>query len=158
MSQYLTHGLLGVGSLNNNRRPLWLSQIDHLVMSLPGNGDGDGKGAVKTPKFVLGAFEVLTRHADALPNNLDEAYGKPLLLLCDRMAFLPTLAVSTTQILGVAAAGVSYFSPKLDRSREEQHSCLTAATSSPVSTIATRCPETARTSKITYTSLSQYSA
>lgn len=84
-----------MGSLSNNLRPLWLNdQVDYLIIRLPGNGEGDGKGAVNTPKFLLGAFDVLTRHADALPNNLDEAYEKQLLLLCDRMAFLPTLAVS----------------------------------------------------------------
>lgn len=75
-----------------------LPEIDYLVMSLPGNGGAEGaskggKGAIPTPKFLLGAFELLARHVDASPNNLDEAYGKPLLLLCDRMAFLPTLAV-----------------------------------------------------------------
>lgn len=79
-----------------------LPEIDYLVVSLPGNAD-DAKGgnrnnnrAVPTPKFLLSTFEVLVRHADASPNNLDEAYGKPLLLLCDRMAFLPTLAVSAS--------------------------------------------------------------
>lgn len=67
-------------------------------MSLPGNEDGNAKRAVPTPKYLLRAFEVLARHADALPSNLDEAYGKPLLLLCDRMAFLPTLAVRAQDI------------------------------------------------------------
>lgn len=78
-----------------------LPEIDYLVMSLPGDADASSgkKGAagaanVPTPAYLLRAFEVLGRHADASPNNLDEAYGKPLLLLCDRMAFLPTLAVS----------------------------------------------------------------
>ncbi|CAM9574210.1 unnamed protein product, partial [Scytosiphon promiscuus] len=80
-----------------------LPEVDYLVMSLPGNpgagGGGSGKKSaagpanVPTPAYLLRAFEVLGRHADASPNNLDEAYGKPLLLLCDRMAFLPTLAV-----------------------------------------------------------------
>lgn len=83
-----------------------LPELDYLVMSLPGGGGGSGsdasggsgggsgkKGALPTPAFLLSTFEVLTRHANASPNNLDEAYGKPLLLLCDRMAFLPTLAV-----------------------------------------------------------------
>lgn len=70
-------------------------EVDYLVMSLSGGVDGNGivEGVVATPKFLLRAFEVLSRHADAPPNNLDEAYGKPKLLLCDRMAFLPTLAV-----------------------------------------------------------------
>lgn len=84
-----------------------LPEIDYLVMSLPGNSDAGGGGSggkksaaaaaanVPTPAYLLRAFEVLSRHADASPNNLDEAYGKPLLLLCDRMAFLPTLAVSS---------------------------------------------------------------
>ena len=81
-----------------------LPEIDYLVMSLPGDADdagakstkrGAGAASVPTPAYLLRAFEVLCRHADASPNNLDEAYGKPLLLLCDRMAFLPTLAVST---------------------------------------------------------------
>lgn len=79
-----------------------LPEIDYLVMSLPGEADTGGKsnkkgaGAanVPTPAYLLRAFEVLSRHVDASPNNLDEAYGTPLLLLCDRMAFLPTLAVS----------------------------------------------------------------
>lgn len=79
-----------------------LPEIDYLVMSLPGDADNGGKSSKKgsgaanvpTPAYLLRAFEVLSRHADASPNNLDEAYGKPLLLLCDRMAFLPTLAVS----------------------------------------------------------------
>lgn len=79
-----------------------LPEIDYLVMSLPGDMDTGGKsnkkgaGAtnVPTPAYLLRAFEVLSRHVDASPNNLDEAYGQPLLLLCDRMAFLPTLAVS----------------------------------------------------------------
>lgn len=79
-----------------------LPEIDYLVMSLPGDAEAGGgkngkKGAgitnVPTPAYMLRAFEVLGRHVDASPNNLDEAYGKPLLLLCDRMAFLPTLAV-----------------------------------------------------------------
>ncbi|CAM9495709.1 unnamed protein product [Hapterophycus canaliculatus] len=80
-----------------------LPEIDYLVMSLPGSTDARGGGSIKkgaagaanvpTPAYLLRAFEVLGRHADASPNNLDEAYGKPLLLLCDRMAFLPTLAV-----------------------------------------------------------------
>lgn len=81
-----------------------LPEIDYLVMSLPGDAEASGgksskKGAgranVPTPAYLLRAFEMLDRHVDASPNNLDEAYGKPLLLLCDRMAFLPTLAVST---------------------------------------------------------------
>lgn len=83
-----------------------LPEIDYLVMSLPSSGMGDGDGhdrgskggggggkGVQPPKCLFGAFETLTRHADASPNNLDEAYGKPSLMLCDRMAFLPTLAV-----------------------------------------------------------------
>eukprot|EP00752_Nemacystus_decipiens_P015636 g13953.t1 len=78
-----------------------LPEIDYLVMSLPGDADAGGKSNKKgggaaslpTPAYLLRAFEVLSRHVDASPNNLDEAYGKPLLLLCDRMAFLPTLAV-----------------------------------------------------------------
>lgn len=84
-----------------------LPEIDYLVMSLPGEAEVGGGGGnksgkrgagtvnVPTPAYLLRAFEVLGRHVDASPNNLDEAYGKPLLLLCDRMAFLPTLAVST---------------------------------------------------------------
>lgn len=76
-----------------------LPEIDYLVMSLPGEQEGKGKGAAApTPKFLLRAFEVLSRHANASPNNLDEAYGKPLLLLCDRMAFLPTLAVRKSDV------------------------------------------------------------
>ena len=71
-----------------------LPEVDYLVMSLPGGG------SLSTPEFLLTAFEVLARHADAPPNNLDEAYGKPLLLLCDRMAFLPTLAVRKVDIEG----------------------------------------------------------
>lgn len=79
-----------------------LPEIDYLVMSQPGDADtggksnkgGTGAASIPTPAYLLRAFEVLSRHADASPNNLDEAYGKPLLLLCDRMAFLPTLAVS----------------------------------------------------------------
>ena len=81
-----------------------LPEIDYLVISLPGNTDTSGgssgkKGTARTksfptPAYLMRAFEVLGRHADAAPNNLDEAFGKPLLLLCDRMAFLPTLAVS----------------------------------------------------------------
>lgn len=79
-----------------------LPEIDYLVMSLPGEVDtcgesaqkGGGAANIPTPAYLLRAFEVLSRHVDASPNNLDEAYGKPLLLLCDRMAFLPTLAVS----------------------------------------------------------------
>lgn len=76
-----------------------LPEIDYLVMSLPGNSNAENggkasKGAILPPAFLLSTFEVLSRHADASPNNLDEAYGQPLLLLCDRMAFLPTLAVS----------------------------------------------------------------
>lgn len=77
-----------------------LPEVDYLVMSLMGDtgtdhgiGKGRSGGVVIAPKYLLTTFEVLTRHADAPPNNLDEAYGKPLLLLCDRMAFLPTLAV-----------------------------------------------------------------
>lgn len=82
-----------------------LPEIDYLVMSLPGEAEvvggnksgkrGGGTANAPTPAYLLRAFEVLGRHVDASPNNLDEAYGKPLLLLCDRMAFLPTLAVST---------------------------------------------------------------
>ena len=82
-----------------------LPEVDYLVMSLPGDADAGGKGSKKgaganipTPAYLLRAFEVLSRHVDASPNNLDEAYGKPLLLLCDRMAFLPTLAVSMTRL------------------------------------------------------------
>lgn len=82
-----------------------LPEVDYLVMNLTGDmdtGHGDGKGrsggAIIAPKYLLTAFEVLTRHADAPPNNLDEVYGKPLLLLCDRMAFLPTLAVRKSGI------------------------------------------------------------
>lgn len=83
-----------------------LPEIDYLVMSLPGDADAGGKGGKKgvgaanapTPAYLLRAFEVLSRHVDASPNNLDEAYGKPLLLLCDRMAFLPTLAVSVVTV------------------------------------------------------------
>lgn len=82
-----------------------LPEIDYLVISLPGDTSTGGKGSKKgagiasipTPAYLLRAFEVLSRHADASPNNLDEAYGTPRLLLCDRMAFLPTLAVSETQ-------------------------------------------------------------
>lgn len=82
-----------------------LPEIDYLVMSLPGDADAGGKSNKKgggatnipTPAYLLRAFEVLGRHVDASPNNLDEAYGKPLLLLCDRMAFLPTLAVSMSR-------------------------------------------------------------
>ncbi|CAB1099575.1 unnamed protein product [Ectocarpus sp. CCAP 1310/34] len=78
-----------------------LPEIDYLVMSLPGDTSTGGKGSKKgagtasipTPGYLLRAFQVLSRHADASPNNLDEAYGTPRLLLCDRMAFLPTLAV-----------------------------------------------------------------
>lgn len=82
-----------------------LPELDYLVMSLPGSGNdasGSGgssrKGGIPTPTFLLSTFEVLTRHANASPNNLDEALGQPLLLLCDRMAFLPTLAVSSSTI------------------------------------------------------------
>ncbi|CAM9199842.1 unnamed protein product [Ectocarpus sp. 12 AP-2014] len=78
-----------------------LPEIDYLVISLPGDTSTGGKGSKKgagtacipTPAYLLRAFEVLSRHADASPNNLDEAYGTPRLLLCDRMAFLPTLAI-----------------------------------------------------------------
>eukprot|EP00903_Cladosiphon_okamuranus_P010401 g9839.t1 len=78
-----------------------LPEIDYLVLSLPGDADAGGKSNKKgagaanipTPAYLLRAFELLSRHVDASPNNLDEAYGQPLLLLCDRMAFLPTLAV-----------------------------------------------------------------
>lgn len=82
-----------------------LPEVDYLIMSLTGDTDTDHRddkdrssGAVIAPKYLLTAFEVLTRHADAPPNNLDEAYGKPFLLLCDRMAFLPTLAVRKNDI------------------------------------------------------------
>ena len=82
-----------------------LPELDYLVMSLPGSGNGANGGGgsgrkrdTPTPTFLLSTFEVLTRHANASPNNLDEAFGQPLLLLCDRMAFLPTLAVSSRAI------------------------------------------------------------
>ncbi|CAM9698310.1 unnamed protein product, partial [Laminaria digitata] len=72
-----------------------LPELDYLVMSLPAASGSDRKGgaAIPTPTFLLSTFEVLTRHTNASPNILDEAFGQPLLLLCDRMAFLPTLAV-----------------------------------------------------------------
>lgn len=84
-----------------------LPELDYLVMSLPGSGSdasggggGSGrKGGIATPSFLLSTFEVLGRHANASPNNLDEAFGQPLLLLCDRMAFLPTLAVSSRALM-----------------------------------------------------------
>lgn len=90
-----------------------LPEIDYLVMSLPGDADtggksskkGPGAASVPTPAYLLRAFEVLSRHADASPNNLDEAYGKPLLLLCDRMAFLPTLAVSIIIVISAVKVG-----------------------------------------------------
>lgn len=85
-----------------------LPELDYLVMSLPGSGSdasgggGSGrKGGIATPTFLLSTFEVLTRHANATPNNLDEAFGQPQLLLCDRMAFLPTLAVSSRVVMVV---------------------------------------------------------
>ncbi|CAM9474881.1 unnamed protein product, partial [Discosporangium mesarthrocarpum] len=69
-----------------------LPEVDYLVMSLPGPSDGKDLG---TPSFLLSAFEVLIRHTDAAHSNLDDVYGNPTVLFCDRMAFLPTLAVRT---------------------------------------------------------------
>lgn len=70
-----------------------LPEVDYLVMSLPGS-DGNAKGNnIEPPSFLLRAFEVLTRQADAPPKRLDDEFSKHKLLLCDRAAFLPTLAV-----------------------------------------------------------------
>lgn len=104
-----------------------LPEIDYLVMSLPGDVDAGGKGNKKgagaanipTPPYLLRAFEVLSRHVDASPNNLDEAYGKPLLLLCDRMAFLPTLAVSMRVGCSASTHGFGKVTPLADPQTRE---------------------------------------
>lgn len=71
-----------------------LPEIDNLVMSLL-EDEEDGEG-IEMPRFLCRAFRVLHRHANASPSRLDSVFGKPRLLICERSAFLPTLAVSYT--------------------------------------------------------------
>ncbi|CAM9287028.1 unnamed protein product [Choristocarpus tenellus] len=72
-----------------------LPEMDYLVMRLPGANEGK---APETPAFLATTFELMVQHSDVPSSKFDDLYGDPSLFLCDRMAFLPTLAVRTACI------------------------------------------------------------
>lgn len=68
-----------------------LPEIDYLVLSLP---ESDDRNMNDSAACLQGAFAELARHVDEPSNNLDKDLRTTSLFLCDRAAFLPTLAVS----------------------------------------------------------------